>query len=296
MLIGTRSPAPPPGVAGGAGGVGRSSDMRGSPSPNRLETLGQSPWRPSEQPIRRNILHPPAYSPPTPSGRHPLSRLLALALLTPTFALAEPAYQIRTLPNGLTVLVAEDPSTPLVTVEIGVKNGSMTESPEYNGLSHLYEHMFFKANAAIPSQEAYFVRTQELGIQWNGTTKTKRVNYFLTTTSDHLADAMVFMRDAIVSPLFDPKELERERVVVTGELDRNEATPGYHFWHTVEKRIWWKYPSYKDPLGSRQTVLHATRAQMQTIQQRYYVPNNSLLVVTGDVRAADIFAQADKLY
>ena len=70
-------------------------------------------------------------------------------------------------------------------------------------------------------------RMRELGMVWNGTTNTERVNYFFTTTTDHFADAMVFMRDAIVSPLFDPKELERERVVVTGEIDRNEATPGY---------------------------------------------------------------------
>jgi zinc protease len=209
---------------------------------------------------------------------------------------APPKIETHTLASGLTILVVENHATPLVTVEIGVKNGSMTESPEYNGLSHLYEHMFFKANAVLPSQGAYLARAQELGILWNGTTNTERVNYFFTTTSDHTADAMVFMRDAIVSPLFDAKELERERVVVTGELDRNEATPEYHFWHTIEKRIWWKYPSYKDPLGSRQTVLHATRAQMQTIQRRYYVPNNSVLVVTGDVSAQPIFAQAEQLY
>jgi len=56
-----------------------------------------------------------------------------------------------TLPNGLQLLVVEDNSVPLVTVEIAVRNGSFTESPEYNGLSHLYEHMFFKANKDIPS-------------------------------------------------------------------------------------------------------------------------------------------------
>src|SRR5215510_441248 len=207
-----------------------------------------------------------------------------------------PNIQSHSLPNGLTVLVVENHAVPLVTVEIAAKNGSMTEPPEYSGLSHLYEHMFFKANAVIPTQEAWLARARELGMRWNGTTNTERVNYFFTTTSDHLDDAMVFMRDAIVSPLFDPKELERERVVVTGEIDRNEATPGYHFWHQVTRRVFWKYPSRKDPLGDRKTVLAATREQMQTIKQRYYVPNNSLLVVTGDVRAADIFAQADTLY
>ncbi|HJZ85355.1 MAG TPA: pitrilysin family protein [Polyangia bacterium] len=225
--------------------------------------------------------------------------LLALLLTPPAASTgASPPIEFarHTLKNGLEVLVVENHALPLVTIEIAAHNGSMTEPPDYNGLSHLYEHMFFKANAVIPNQEAYLARTRELGMQWNGTTNTERVNYFFTTTTDHLADAMVFMRDAIVSPLFDPKELERERVVVTGEIDRNEATPGYHFWHQVTRRVFWKYPSRKDPLGDRKTVLAATREQMQTIKQRYYVPNNSLLVVTGDVRAADIFAQADTLY
>ncbi len=207
-----------------------------------------------------------------------------------------PKIETHTCPNGLTVLVVENHAVPLITVEITAKNGSMTEPPEYNGLSHLYEHMFFKANAVLTSQEAYLQRATQLGMSWNGTTNTERVNYFFTTTSDHLKDSMVFLRDAVVSPAFDAKELERERVVVTGEIDRNEASPYYHFFHAISQRVWWKYPSRKDPLGRRATVLKATVAQMRTIQHRYYVPNNSALVVTGDVDAADIFAQADALY
>jgi zinc protease len=133
-------------------------------------------------------------------------------------------------------------------------------------------------------------------MQWNGTTNTERVNYFFTTTTDHFDDAMVFMRDAIVSPVFDPKELERERVVVTGEIDRNEASPYYYLYRAVNDRVWWKYPSRKDPLGRRKTVLATTVKQMKTIKERYYIPNNSVLVVTGDVKAADVFAKADQLF
>jgi zinc protease len=207
-----------------------------------------------------------------------------------------PKIQQHTCPNGLTVFVVENHAVPLITVEITAKNGSMTEPPEYNGLSHLYEHMFFKANAVLTSQEAYMKRATELGMSWNGTTNTERVNYFFTTTSEHLKDSMVFLRDAVVSPLFDAKELERERVVVTGEIDRNEASPFYYLFHTLTQKVFWKYPSRKDPLGLRATVLKASVEQMRTIQHRYYVPNNSALVVTGDVNAADIFAQADELY
>ncbi|MBI5480515.1 MAG: insulinase family protein [Deltaproteobacteria bacterium] len=227
-----------------------------------------------------------------------MTRLLALPVLAlaALASAAPPPIQSHRLKNGLEVLVVEDHSLPLVTVEIAVKNGSMTEPPDYNGLSHLYEHMFFKANAVIPSQEAFMARVRELGMQFNGTTGTERVNYFFTTTSDHTAAAMVFMRDAVMTPLFGEAELKRERVVVTGEIDRNEANPYYHFWHETEKRVWWKHPSRKDPLGNRATVLATTRQKMQTIQRRYYVPNNSVLLVVGDVKAADIFGQAEQLY
>jgi zinc protease len=104
------------------------------------------------------------------------------------------------------------------------------------------------------------------------------------------------MRDAMMYPLFDAKELERERVVVTGELDRGEASPYFHWQKAINDKVWSKYPTRKWVIGSRKTILGATRKMMQTIQQRYYIPNNSVLVVTGDVKAAEIFRQADELY
>ena len=132
---------------------------------------------------------------------------------------------------------------------------------------------------------------------WDGSTDTERVNYFLeATTTDHLQGAMALMHDALVSPLFEPKELERERAVVLGELDRKDATPSYHLFQAVQRHVWWKYTSRKLPVGRRETVEKATPVQMRTIQRRYYVPNNSVLVVVGDVSAADIFEQADALY
>lgn len=227
----------------------------------------------------------------------PLVVLAALAFTRAPAVTGETAlYSEHVCRNGLVVLVVENHATPLVTVEIAFKNGSMTESPEYNGLSHLYEHMFFKANAVISSQEKYIARLRQLGAGWNGTTNTELVNYYFTAPSTHTRDLMSFMRDAVVSPAFEPREFEKERVVVTGEIDRNESNPGYYFFHEVGKHVWWKYPSYKDPLGRRETVLTATPDMMRTIQRIYYVPNNAVLVVTGDVNAAQIFEQADSLY
>ena len=79
-------------------------------------------------------------------------------------------FYLEKLENGLEVLTIEDNTVPLATIEITVKNGAYCESPEYDGLSHLYEHMFFKANKDYASQEEFLARIKELGIVFYGTT------------------------------------------------------------------------------------------------------------------------------
>lgn len=218
------------------------------------------------------------------------------ATLPASAKLPEGKYVNRVLANGLEVIVLEDHSVPLVTIELAVRNGSYTEPPELNGLSHLYEHMFFKANRAIANQEDYVKTIGQLGIAYNGSTREEVVNYYFTTTSPNLRTAMQFMKDAVRYPLFDEKEFERERQVVIGEIDRNESSPGYYLNKEMNDRLFFKYASRKEPLGNRQTVSTATTSMMRLIQSRYYVPNNSALVVTGDVSAEAIFPLAQDLF
>jgi zinc protease len=210
--------------------------------------------------------------------------------------LPEAEIMNRVLANGLEIIVLEDHSVPLVTIELAAKNGSYTEPPELNGLSHLYEHMFFKANRAIANQEDYLKTIGQLGIAYNGSTREEAVNYYFTTTSPNLRTAMQFMKDAVRYPLFDEREFERERQVVIGEIDRNESTPGYYLNKEMNDRLFYKYQSRKQPLGNRQTVATATTAMMRLIQSRYYVPNNAALVVTGDVRSEETFKLAQDLF
>jgi zinc protease len=207
---------------------------------------------------------------------------------------AQLANQI--LANGFEIIVLEDHSIPLVTIELAAKNGSYTEPPELNGLSHLYEHMFFKTNRAVANQEEYLRKIGQLGIAYNASTREEVVNYFFTTTSQNLRTAMQFMRDSVRYPLFDEREFEREREVVIGEIDRNESNPFYYLNKEMNDRLFYKYPSRKEALGNRQTVSTATTGMMRLIQSRYYVPNNSALVVTGDVNPEEIFKMAQEFY
>src|SRR5689334_17559533 len=147
---------------------------------------------------------------------------------TPTPAAAGPLAEAapfvnKVLPNGLEVIVLEDHSVPLVTVELAVRNGSFTEPPELNGLSHLYEHMFFKSNRATIDRADYLKNIDQLGIIYNGTTQEEVVEYYFTTTTPNFSVAMRFMRDSARYPAFDSKEFANEREVVIGEIDRDES-------------------------------------------------------------------------
>ncbi|MBA3693657.1 MAG: insulinase family protein, partial [Acidobacteria bacterium] len=237
----------------------------------------------------------------------------------------EVSFVNKVLPNGLEVIVLPDASVPIITVEMAVRNGSFTEPPELNGLSHLYEHMFFK-----PSQAALIYRC-ELALQYgntnyyngkqclervklkqqigsvaylnnedqlnvyNGTTREEVVNYYYTTTSPFLPDAIRQINDSIRYPTFDKEEFEQEKQVVIGEIDRNESNPFYYLNRTLMDKLYYKYPTRKNALGTRESILTATTDKMRTIQSRYYVPNNAALVVTGDVNAEEVFKLAEQI-
>jgi zinc protease len=222
--------------------------------------------------------------------------------------LAEAApFVNKVLPNGLEVIVLEDHSVPLVTVELAVRNGSFTEPPELNGLSHLFEHMFFKVSP-----------TRARIIVYNGETHEEVVNYYFTTTTPNFPVALQYMRDQAVYPGFSDEYLSKiralspqaadyvrneveqgfaqEREVVVGELDRHESNPYGELNTQMNNRLFYKYPSRKDPGGNRQTVRSATLDVMRTIQSRYYVPNNSAIVVTGDVQPEEVYKLVESLF
>ena len=202
----------------------------------------------------------------------------------------------KTLANGLEVIVLPDASVPIVTIEMAARNGSFTEPPELNGLSHLYEHMFFKTNGAIVRREPYLRDIGQLGITYNGTTREEVVNYYFTTTSPHISTALRFIKDAVRYPVFDENEFRQEKQVVIGEVDRNEANPGYYMNRALNDRLFYKYPTRKNPLGTRESIETATTEKMRLIQSRYYVPNNMALVVTGDAKPDEVFRLAEQYF
>lgn len=202
----------------------------------------------------------------------------------------------RVLANGLEVIVVENHGVPLATVEIDVKNGSFTQSPEYAGLAHMYEHMFFKANEHLPEPDQFIDRAAELGAVFNATTAEERVAYYMTLPADSLAGGMQVIAEALRTPLFLKEELERERQVVIGEYDRNESNPFFKLQAEIGKKLYPGQWSRKNVIGDRDVILTVTPQKMREIQRKYYVPNNSVLIVTGDVNPDSVFTLAERTY
>ena len=195
-----------------------------------------------------------------------------------------PPMQRATLDNGLQVIVVENHTVPLVTIEIAVRAGAYAEPREWDGLMHFYEHMFFKGNKAIPDQSAFMKKVRELGINFNGVTSDEAVRYYFTLPRENLEAGLEFMYDAITAPLFDPAEMEKEKGAVLAEIDRSESEIGHDFVEATEKALYGPYYYRKNVLGDREVIRTATPEIMRAIQQRYYIPNNSALIIAGDVQ------------
>jgi zinc protease len=205
-------------------------------------------------------------------------------------------YYWQKLDNGLEVVVIENPKVPLATVEIAVKNGAFTEGPEFSGLSHLFEHMFFKANKDYPNQEVFLKRTQELGAIWNGTTSNERVNYYFTVYKDSMQAGLQFINAAIRYPIYRKEDMAKERPVVDGEFQRAESDPGFLLNYEASKKLWGDLFTRKNPIGDHDIINTATPEKMMIIKNKYYYPDNSLLIVVGDVKHDDVFAKAKVIF
>ncbi len=258
----------------------------------------------------------------------PRNTKTATVAKTPTPQALEIPFVTKTLANGLEVIVLQDSSVPIVTVEMAVRNGSFTEPPELNGLSHLYEHMFFKPNQGILAFQCeqalssgkelndfgkkicteplrlksqigdlgYLSDLDKIYYDRNGTTNEEYVNYYFTTMSGNLPTILRLMHDAMLYPSFQEDEFQEEIQVVIGELDRLQSEPGYALDRVLMDKLFYKYPTRKSRGGTRETVASATIEKMRLIQSRYYIPNNSALIVTGDADPETVFKLAENLF
>ncbi len=244
--------------------------------------------------------------PAAPSGKQSPRRFLVKAAalflaVAPAVAQAQRAslekfIHQKVLSNGMEIIVVENHGVPLATIEIDVRNGSFTQPKGFEGLAHMYEHMFFRANAQLPRPDEFIQRASELGAVFNAQTQEERVNYYMTLPKDSVAGGMKLMAAALREPKFLREELERERQVVLGEYDRNESNPFFMLTKAMGQLVYPGHWSRKNIIGEREVLQTVTPDKLREIQKKYYIPNNSVLIVAGDVQPQQIFALAEEAF
>lgn len=201
------------------------------------------------------------------------------------------------LDNGLTIFTAEDHSVPLVYIEIAVRAGGTTQSPETAGLFHLYEHMMFKGNDLYPDASSVQKALNDMGCtNWNGTTGNNYVNYFVTVPADQLENALAFWNAAIRSPLMNEDEFENEKKVVLSEIEGGLAEPDTIYVNYIIKNLFPDAPYRLSPGGESSVVKNASIGQMLDMKSKYYIPKNAALFIGGDIKTSEAIKLCKKIW
>lgn len=202
--------------------------------------------------------------------------------------------QIFRLENGLTVLVREDSRFPLVSVRLFVKAGSAWEKPEEAGMSHLLEHMVFKGSRT--SGPGVDKRVENAGGSMNAYTSYDMTTYLTDLPAAKWKDAMTAVRDLAFDPLLRQEDLDAEREVVIAEKKQRGDSPMTKLFqkalaHTL------KGTPYESPvIGTEEALRGVTPDMMRDYIRRRYDPRDMVLSVAGDVKAAEILAEAKVLF
>src|SRR5579872_5977756 len=190
--------------------------------------------------------------------------------------------RVRRLDNGLKVLVQEEHTAPLASVWCWYKVGSKDERPGLTGVSHWCEHMNFQGTTNIPRDQVKGI-IEQYGGSWNGYTWIDQTTYLETATKDAL-DRMLFIEaERMANSLYHPDDCEAERTIIISELQGGENDPDQLLDQELTATAFKAHPYQHPTIGWISDLRTMTRDDLVGHYRRYYVPNNAVLVIVGDV-------------
>jgi zinc protease len=194
-------------------------------------------------------------------------------------------WERHTLPNGLRVVLSADPSA-VVGVNLWYGVGSRNERPGRTGFAHLFEHMMFQGSAHVPKNR-HFELVERAGGSLNATTWFDRTNYFETLPSHHLELALYLESDRMgwMLPALTQETFDNQRDVVKNEKRQRHDNQPYGDWdERLQALVYPKsHPYHHTVIGSMEDLDAATLDDVAEFFRTYYVPNNAVLSVAGDL-------------
>ncbi|MBL0911247.1 MAG: insulinase family protein [Bacteroidia bacterium] len=208
-------------------------------------------------------------------------------------------YKKYEMANGLTVVVHEDHSDPIVYVDVTYHVGSARELPGRSGFAHFFEHMMFQGSDHVADEEHFKIVT-ESGGTLNGTTNQDRTNYFETLPSNQLevalwleADRMGWFLDAVTQQKF-----EIQRATVKNERGQNYDNRPYGLIYEKTKEALYPvgHPYSWTTIGYIEDLNAAGLDDLKNFFLRWYGPNNATLTISGDVNTEEALKLAEKYF
>lgn len=204
--------------------------------------------------------------------------------------------RVSALPNGLTVAVKEYPAVPGVSVRIYVKVGSALEEDLLGcGVSHYCEHLVAGCSTTKRSEDELDRAIQLIGAQENAYTTTDHTCYHSYCASEHWKTALEILAEHVMHCAMDPGELERERGVITREINMGEDEPRRVIHKLLMGTVFPNSPLGLPTIGFRDNFLSLTPDQVVDFYRRHYVPNNAIVVIVGDIDATDALATVERV-
>jgi len=197
------------------------------------------------------------------------------------------------LKNGATLLVKEDPSTPVVSLNLWIEAGSVDEKPDERGMAHLIEHMIFKGTKARGVGEISR-QVEALGGYLNAFTSFEHTCFYVVLPSSQIQKALEIEFDAYLHSTFDAQELAKEKEVVFEEMRMRRDDPWSWSWEILFDLLYQKNPYHWPVIGDYQILKDVPRERLMKYYQKHYVPSNTVISITGNVSTPEILAWVKK--
>lgn len=204
--------------------------------------------------------------------------------------------KLTTLENGLTIIVREDHSAPVVSAQAWCMAGSIHEGKWLGaGMSHVLEHMLFKGTTTRPGSRID-QEVQEAGGYMNAYTSFDRTVYHIDVPNTGAKVAIDILCDIMQNATLPPEEMEKEKQVIVREMDMNVDDPGRRASRRLFETAYTKSP-YRFTIIGYPDIFHELKADdIRTYYQEKYAPNNVFYSVAGDVKQEEIVAQIREAY